>query len=316
MRVLRSIALAAFLVLASTACDAAQELADRAGDAASEVADELQTLAPDQDGGDGDAPAGDGRTDGPDDPGSGGDGGDDGSAPGAPEGPGSAGATPVDDLGGVGANGRALLRPDRPAVVIEVDTQEDTTADRAALDHLVDELGRYADKPGGIRFEGGNSFASDRRSWSGTDIRAVAEANRSTRSSDDAVSLYLVYVRGEFTSGGESTNAIGVATNASEIALFPEAWSGLGGLLGGSRAIERAVLVHELGHALGLVNLTYTSPIDHEDPDYPGHSRNEGSVMYWAVETSLIGQVFSGPPPDRFDDADATDLQGLRDGSL
>lgn len=316
MHALRSAALAAIIALTTVACAAAEDLAERAVEAGTELASELETLAPD-----GAAPGGqDGATppeEGAPPPGEGPDGGE--GEPGTDQ-PGRDGsgteATPVADRGPVGANGRAMLRGDRARLVIEVDVQEGLRADPAALDHLVAELGRYAEKPGGIQLTGGNTFSSDRTAWSPAELRAVADANRSTSSDGGTVSLYLLYVRGGFHSGGEETNAIGVAHSASELALFPERWSGLGDVLGSARAIERAVLVHELGHALGLVNLTYTSPTDREDPDHPGHSANRGSVMHWAIETTVIGQVFSGPPPDRFDEADATDLRGLRDGTL
>ena len=51
--------------------------------------------------------------------------------------------------------------------------------------------------------------------------------------------------------------------------------------------VENSVLVHEVGHLLGLVNL-YQSPVDHEDPDHPGHSNNDESVMYWAIESADV----------------------------
>ena len=171
-------------------------------------------------------------------------------------------------------------------------------------------------KPGGIVFQGGNTFASDRTSWSSDDLRAAVAANRTTATTDDHVSVHVLYVAGSHVQDGQQTDAIGLSYSASTIAVFPDRWEGLGTLLGSGRAIERAVLVHELGHLLALVNLGYTSDIDHEDPDHPGHSRSRGSVMFYAIESTLIGQVFSGPPPDTFDDADRSDLEGLRTGRL
>ena len=51
--------------------------------------------------------------------------------------------------------------------------------------------------------------------------------------------------------------------------------------------VENSVLVHEVGHLLGLVNLVYQSPVDHED-HHPGHSNNDESVMYWAIESADV----------------------------
>jgi len=220
----------------------------------------------------------------------------------------------VDDAGRVGVNGPAMLRGDRPRLVIEVDVQEGVVFDQAALDHLVDEVARHVDKPQGIVFAGSNTFAADRTAWTSSDLRDVATANRSTATNATEVSVHILYVRGGFHQDGEQTAAIGVAYTASNVAIFPQRWAGLGALLGSDRAIERAVLVHELGHLFGLVNLTYQSEIDHEDPEHPGHSSSTKSVMYHAIESTLIGQVFSGPPPDRFDEADAADLAGLKSG--
>lgn len=222
--------------------------------------------------------------------------------------------TPLDDLGPVGLNGRAMLRGDRPRLVVEVDVQEGVTPDRAAVDHLLSTLGAHADKPGGITLAGGNTFASDRTDWTAADLRDVASAHRSTSSGDEVVSLYLLYVRGGFVEDGEETAAIGVAHRASEMALFPDQWRGLDTVLDGGRGIERAVLVHELGHLFGLVELTYDSDHDRQDPDHPGHSSDRSSVMHYAVETTLVGQVFSGPPPDTFTSQDADDLRALREG--
>lgn len=224
------------------------------------------------------------------------------------------GLTPLDDLGGVGANGRAYLRDDRPAMIVEIDVQEGVSVDQQAVDHLISTLRGVVSKPDGITLSGGNTFSSDRTSWSTADLREAAKSNRSHYSSDTSTAIYLLYVRGGFATDQGEGNALGVAHRASEAAIFPDRWAGLGSLLGSDRAVERAVLVHELGHLFGLVNLTYTSDADREDPDHPGHSSNRASVMHWAIETDLVGQVFSGPPPDRFDDDDRADLEGLRTG--
>ena len=111
---------------------------------------------------------------------------------------------------------------------------------------------------------------------------------------------------------------LGVAVDASTVAIFQDTISQSENFLGRPSAdeMERAVTVHEAGHLLGLVNLVYQSPIDHEDPDHPGHSSNEDSVMYWAIESNSIGNVFSGSIPDEFDADDKSDLAGMASGEL
>ncbi len=218
----------------------------------------------------------------------------------------------TNDLGGVGANGRAMLRSSHPTMVVEIDVQEGIDPDPSALDHLLGVLGSVAAKPSGIVQAGGNRFASDRTTWSSGDLRAVAEQHRANYSDSQTVAVYVLYVRGGF----EKEGAIGVAHNASEFAVFPEKWRGtLSQTLGSATAVERSVLVHEAGHLFGLINLTYESRFDREDPERPGHSDEKDSVMYWAIESTAIGQVFSGPPPDDFNDKDRADLKFLRTGS-
>jgi hypothetical protein len=242
--------------------------------------------------------------------------GDQAAAPTAPPSPTTAALTPADDDASVGANARAMLRGDRPSLVLEIDVQQGVDVDRDAVDHLVSVLEGVLDKPGGIVVDGIEEFGDTRTTWSSDDLRAAAADHRTTATTDDQVSVHVLYVAGSHAQDGSQTNAIGVAYSASTIAIFPQRWQGMASLLGSSEAIERAVLVHELGHLLALVNLGYTSDIDHEDPEHPGHSANEDSAMYHAVETTLIGQVFSGPPPATFDEADRADLEGLRTGRL
>lgn len=231
---------------------------------------------------------------------------DDTGAPDPDDGP----APLVDDLAGVGANAEALLRPEVPRLVVEVAVQEGVAADPQAIDHLVGILEREADKPEGVEAVR-TTFDDDRERWSPQDLRQVADEQRTRWSDEQTATVFVLYVRGAF----EDEDAIGVAYNASEAALFPERWEGLlEGLLATDADVERAALTHEVGHLLGLVELVYDSAHDREHPDAPGHSRSEDSVMHPAVETTAVGRVFDGPPPDDFDAADRDDLEQLRTG--
>ena len=130
----------------------------------------------------------------------------------------------------------------------------------------------------------------------------------------DTLHWYFLLPAGTYT----DESVLGVAVDASTIAIFKDSVDEAEGFFGrpSSEEVERAVTVHEAGHLLGLVNLVYQSPIPHEDSNHPGHSNNEDSVMYWAIESNDVGNFISGDLPDQFDNDDKSDLAGMASGEL
>lgn len=234
----------------------------------------------------------------PDGPG-GGDGGD-GEATGGDD----AAPAPADDHGPVGSLGPALLDPGTPRAQLEIDTSDGADLSGAARDALVDRLSEHGGKS--ADFAGGDTLPS-RATWSNAQLSSVAREHRTTSSASGSVAVHVLVVSGEH----ENEGTLGVALDASTFAVFPDAVRG--GVLGGLNAddVEAAVAVHELGHLFGLVDLTGEGAF-HEDPDHPNHSENEDSVMFWAVETDAVSQVFEGPPPTTFDDADRREMERIR----
>lgn len=81
--------------------------------------------------------------------------------------------------------------------------------------------------------------------------------------------------------------------------------------------VERAVLLHEVGHALGLVDNGAPMVRDRVAPDGV-HSTNDASVMRAGVEGpyAVLDRVFDGQnAPYLFDTDDLADLRALRDGT-
>ena len=67
--------------------------------------------------------------------------------------------------------------------------------------------------------------------------------------------------------------------------VFKDIVRGLGGNDTSQRYIEQATVIHEIGHAIGLVNNGVPLSSDHEDTVRPHHTINSDGVMYWAVES-------------------------------
>ncbi len=233
-----------------------------------------------------------------------GDDGDDGDGNGGGDDSGDDDREALDDRGSLGSLGAELLSPGVSRAQLEIDTSKGVSLTGSARDALAARLADHGGKT--VEFAGGDTLPA-RGTWSNGQLRTVAREHRATSSTTASVAVHVLAVSGEHENG----STLGVALDASTFALFPEAMRG--GLLGGLSGddVEVAVAVHELGHLFGLVNLTGEGGF-HEDPEHPNHSQSQDSVMYWAIETDAISQVFDGPPPTTFNEADQQEMERIR----
>lgn len=207
-----------------------------------------------------------------------------------------------DPDGPVGSYARLLLDP-AAQLQVAVLTQPGAEPDAATSGGLRSTLAEVTGKAATVLEP---QTVSGGPNWTGEQIRRVGSAAGPPGSAGVAV-VKLLFLRGEFS---ERPSALGVAVSASVAAVFTDQVEATAGLLGSRRRHELAVTIHELGHLLGLVDLVLDT--GREDPEHPGHSRNRESVMFWAVESSLVGDVLTGGPPTEFDDADRADLDRIR----
>lgn len=237
------------------------------------------------------------------DTGDGSGGGDDAGGGDDDEGTASAGGA-VDDSATLGSAGDALLSPEVPSAVVEVDRSEGARLAADALGVVAEELQEHGSKQVGASDRSGAVPSAE--VYTADDLRALAASHRGSSSEPDRVAVYVLVLEGRY----EDERVTGVAFAATSFAIFPEQISG--GILGlDTAAYEEAVLVHELGHLFGLVDLTGAGEF-HEDPEHPGHARSEDSVMYWAIEDVSITNVFRGGPPREFDEADRREMALIR----
>ena len=172
--------------------------------------------------------------------------------------------------------------------------------------------------------------------WS--EIEALESQKRDRHTGGDTAVLYVIYVAGSSEGDTDQGKVLGAAYRGTSIVIFKgnvkantvENPSPLSGKPE-ERFVERAVLVHEFGHAAGLVNLGTPMVRNHEDtaggegndPVRHGHSINKNSVMHWRVENTggllptlqcVLGTECGSDIPYQFDADDKADLKALRDG--
>ncbi|HEX4903419.1 MAG TPA: hypothetical protein VFV42_11455 [Acidimicrobiales bacterium] len=206
--------------------------------------------------------------------------------------------------GEVGAAAAWYLRPDgAPAIVVEVRSQEGAGPRSGAVERVRSMLAELTGKPVDVV---SGDVPGERTDWTADDLRAAADAGTAPSASQGV--LRLLFLRGGFV---ENERAVGVAVRSDVAAVFAERVEEAAGVFADPRAVEDAVAMHEVGHLLGLVDLVLAT--GRADPEHPGHSPNRGSVMYHAVESTLLGTILSGGPPRDFDADDLADLAAIRD---
>jgi hypothetical protein len=222
----------------------------------------------------------------------------------------------IDDHGPLGVNANLYLNRRVPRLVVEMDAVKGFEPSPTAINTLTSRLESVVDKPGGVDVLLVETFTDGRETWTDDDLRQVEERNRDHYSTKDVMILYVLYVDG---SRAEAADALGVAYSSSTYAVFAERIREAAATpLIPAVAIEQAVIVHEMGHVLALVNIGYDSPRDHEDSDHEYHSKNVNSVMYWAVDNVGVANLLGGrpSPPTDFDADDRADLEDIKNGRL
>lgn len=157
--------------------------------------------------------------------------------------------------------------------------------------------------------------------WS--EVNDLEQTYRKDYSHGSTAVLYYLYLDGKSSSDNGNALVLGAAYHGSSIVMFKgnlrASSSGSGGIVSTApqeHYVERAVIVHEFGHELGLVNCGIPMQTPHEDPNHKCHSNDKNSVMYWAVESSNVANIFSGGSsiPYQFDSYDKQDIAAVRTG--
>ncbi|SCY91932.1 hypothetical protein [Flavobacterium caeni] len=146
------------------------------------------------------------------------------------------------------------------------------------------------------------------------DINEVAQLESAIRTKYNAGNILTMYLF--FADGGTATDTasqfiLGSAyRNTSFVMYETNIHNSSGGVGQPSRVgLETTVILHELGHLLGLVNLGSPMQTPHEDGAHPKHCTNENCLMFWeAGGSGILGMMIGGNLPQL--DADClADLQ-------
>ncbi len=137
--------------------------------------------------------------------------------------------------------------------------------------------------------------SQNKSAWTHGDILSLAETYRQQLPTQTNGRFYIYFVKGYFDNGsGPNSSVIGVNISTTPIiVIFKDVILNSGQNPSGpvAKFMEQSTLVHEVGHALGLVNVGVAPVSAHEDAAHRGHTQNSSCVMYWLNEgPSDLGQ--------------------------
>lgn len=129
--------------------------------------------------------------------------------------------------------------------------------------------------------------AQNKASFTNEDIRNISDEYQVEQSSESQTVIFLVFLDGYYNLNGQSqTSVLGVSAGSHAIAIFKPVLEAISGGLGANPKyqVEQATIVHEVAHALGLVNAGVDMQVAHQDEAHGKHCTNTDCVMYWTNE--------------------------------
>lgn len=210
-------------------------------------------------------------------------------------------------------------------LVIEIDHAPGYKPSDVAITHLVQTFTNVTSKTEVVLLVEETLDPKPQR-WSPDALVALEQQVRTTPHEAPTALLHVLYPAGTYERDGVAGVTIGGVTLGPAVVFLDTLreirfQTDLGPLppiaqpQGALETLERATLLHEAGHAIGLVNNGLDMVRPHEDTQNEGgekHSSNPDSVMYWKVDTQngLREMLLQdGSIPSLFDQDDRADIR-------
>jgi len=151
--------------------------------------------------------------------------------------------------------------------------------------------------------------------WTVEELITLGQQTLSDISTGTIITMPVIFVEGRY----EGSNSIlGVHITGHPYAfIFKDVIDTVGSPGIQRQYVEQATVIHEVGHAIGLVNNGVPMVTNHEDVSHAKHSTNSNCVMYWAVESTsdIVNSLLSailGNQTNLFGSESLADGRGYR----
>lgn len=221
---------------------------------------------------------------------------------------------------------------DWPDLVVEIDYAPGHAPSDAATTHLLSTLRNVTGKANVVLDAKQTLNDTPNAAWSTQQLLDLETRTRRHGHEAPHALLHVLYPSGTYQPdngpGGDVAGVTISGTRLGPVTIFLDTLRGstclptpVGGLglplpqpPQALDRLERSTLLHEVGHAIGLVDNGIAMVRQHEDTQHPGHTPNKASVMYWSLDTCQglrDALLQDGSIPDTFDADDRADLRSV-----
>ena len=211
----------------------------------------------------------------------------------------------------VGESAADLLLDDvYRSLAIEIQYMPGYAPDAEAVSNLRGFLYEHLQKPGGISVTTKEIAAPADTVLTLEEVVAIERANRTSFAAGDRLTLYVLYANGYYT----DPNILGWAYRNTSAVLFAKKIHEHSDRRGkpDRTKLETTILLHEIGHLLGLVNVGTPLQSPHKDDRHGKHCKNPRCLMYHKVDIRYIPSLLMKRDIPRLDDDCLRDLKHLR----
>ena len=211
------------------------------------------------------------------------------------------GTNPIPNLQVTGSSANAFLTSRKyTSLTIELFYVENFRPTTQALNNFKNFLEQRLNKSNGITIIEKQIASPGTSPYDINEIVKIEKDNRTKYNTTDNLTLFILFADGNFSTDTNTTFTLGSAYRNTSCVIYENSIINLSNSIGGGRRtdLESTVLIHEICHLLGLVNLGTVMQNNHEDAAHGGHCNNKNCLMYWQTENNgIMGMMTGGNIP-------------------
>lgn len=213
----------------------------------------------------------------------------------------------------VGSSANKILSDkDYQSLTVEIVYMTGSRPTEEAMNNLKSMISQFCNKPDGISFKYHEIAAQGKAAYSISDVRTIENDTREEFTYKKDLAIYFLFLDGPSSENQGSSMVLGQAYYNTSMVIYEKTLQDNSGGFGEPELykLETAVINHELGHILGLVNNGSNMYHAHQDTAHGAHCDNSDCLMYWEAETgSIFNNLLGNSPIPVLDDNCVKDLR-------